>query len=59
MSAAKVSRDQANPENYPAEQAVEQKLTPEMKATIDALINPEGDLYNNARKMGFYCEQCG
>ena len=59
MSADKISSDQINPESYPAEQAVEQKLTPEMRATIDALINPEGDRYNNARKMGFYCEQCG
>lgn len=41
MSADKISSDQANPESYPAEQAVEQKLTPEMRATIDALINPE------------------
>lgn len=34
-------------------------ITPEMLAMAEALANPEGDPYDNARKMGFYCEQCG
>ena len=34
-------------------------FTPEMRAIADALVNPQGDPYDNARKMGFYCEQCG
>ena len=55
----KASDDKTKTTIYPAEQVVEEKLTPEMKAKVDALINPEGDRYNNARKMGFYCEQCG
>lgn len=37
----------------------EHGYTPEMKAIAEALTHPEGDPYNNARKMGFYCEQCG
>lgn len=34
-------------------------FTPEMQELADALTHPEGDPYNNARKLGFYCEQCG
>lgn len=34
-------------------------FTPEMRAIAEALTHPEGDPYDNARKMGFYCEQCG
>ncbi len=33
--------------------------TPEMLALAEALAHPEGDSYENARKLGFYCEQCG
>lgn len=33
--------------------------TPEMRAMAEALAHPDGDPYLNARKMGFYCEQCG
>lgn len=33
--------------------------TPEMRALAEALTNPKGDPYNNARELGFYCEQCG
>lgn len=34
-------------------------VTPEMLALAEALAHPEGDPYENARKLGFYCEQCG
>ena len=34
-------------------------ITPEMRALADALAHPEGDPYENGRKLGFYCEQCG
>ena len=34
-------------------------FTPEMRALAEALANPKGDPYNNARELGFYCEQCG
>ena len=34
-------------------------ITPEMRAIAAALANPEGDPYENGRKLGFYCEQCG
>ena len=34
-------------------------FTPEMRAVAEALTHPEGDPYDNARQMGFYCEQCG
>ena len=34
-------------------------VTPEMRALAEALAHPEGDPYDNARKLGFYCEQCG
>ena len=34
-------------------------FTPEMRALAEALTNPKGDPYNNARDLGFYCEQCG
>ena len=34
-------------------------VTPEMLAMAEALAHPEGDPYDNARRMGFYCEQCG
>ena len=37
----------------------EDSITPEMRAMAEALAHPEGDPYDNARKMGFYCEQCG
>ena len=37
----------------------EHGFTPEMRAIAEALTNPKGDPYNNAREMGFYCEQCG
>lgn len=37
----------------------EHGFTPEMHAIAKALTNPEGDPYENARRMGFYCEQCG
>lgn len=39
----------------PAKEAI----TPEMRELAQALTNPEGDPYTNARKLGFYCEQCG
>ena len=35
------------------------ELTPEMWEVAQALAHPKGDPYDNARKMGFYCEQCG
>lgn len=34
-------------------------VTPEMLALAEALAHHEGDPYENARKLGFYCEQCG
>lgn len=34
-------------------------VTPEMRALAEALAHPQGDPYDNARKLGFYCEQCG
>lgn len=34
-------------------------FTREMRAIAEALTHPEGDPYDNARQMGFYCEQCG
>lgn len=34
-------------------------ITPEMRALAEALAHPEGDPYENGRKLGFYCEQCG
>ena len=34
-------------------------VTPEMLALAEALAHPEGDPYENARRLGFYCEQCG
>ena len=34
-------------------------ITPEMRALADALAHPKGDPYENGRKLGFYCEQCG
>ena len=34
-------------------------ITPEMRAMVQAVTHPDGDPYDNARKMGFYCEQCG
>lgn len=34
-------------------------FTPEMRALAETLTNPKGDPYNNARELGFYCEQCG
>ena len=37
----------------------EDGYTPEMRALAEALTNPKGDPYNNARELGFYCEQCG
>lgn len=40
-------------------QVGEDGFTPEMHAIAHALTHPEGDPYDNARKMGFYCEQCG
>lgn len=41
------------------EQARKGTFTPEMREVAEALTHPEGDPYENARKMGFYCEQCG
>ena len=35
------------------------EVTPEMRAMAEALAHPKGDPYDNARRMGFYCEQCG
>lgn len=37
----------------------EDGFTPEMRAIAEALTKPEGDPYDNARDLGFYCEQCG
>ena len=34
-------------------------ITPEMRALAEALAHPKGDPYENGRKLGFYCEQCG
>lgn len=34
-------------------------VTPEMLVLAEALAHPEGDPYENARRLGFYCEQCG
>lgn len=34
-------------------------ITPEMRAIAAALANPDGDPYENGRRLGFYCEQCG
>ena len=34
-------------------------FTPEMRDIAEALTHPQGDPCDNARKMGFYCEQCG
>ena len=34
-------------------------FTLEMRALAEALTNPKGAPYNNARDLGFYCEQCG
>lgn len=34
-------------------------ITPEMRALAEALAHPEGDPYENGRKLGFFCEQCG
>ncbi|MBQ9001257.1 MAG: hypothetical protein IJ087_05325 [Eggerthellaceae bacterium] len=41
------------------EEARKGEFTPEMWEIAEALAHPEGDPYDNARKMGFYCEQCG
>ena len=41
------------------EEARKGTFTPEMREVAKALTHPEGDPYDNARKMGFYCEQCG
>ena len=35
------------------------EITPEMRAIAYALTHPEGDPYENGRKLGFYCENCG
>lgn len=53
---ARIPRKIARPDD---EQKDEDGFTPEMRAIAEALTNPEGDPYNNARNMGFYCEQCG
>lgn len=37
----------------------ENGYTAEMRAIAEALTNPKGDPYSNARDLGFYCEQCG
>ncbi|MBQ9043525.1 MAG: hypothetical protein IJ111_12025 [Eggerthellaceae bacterium] len=34
-------------------------VTPEMREIAEQLVHPDGDPYENARRMGFYCEQCG
>lgn len=34
-------------------------VTPEMREIAEQLAHPDGDPYENARRMGFYCEQCG
>lgn len=41
------------------EQSRKGTFTPEMWEVAEALAHPAGDPYENARKMGFYCEQCG
>ncbi len=41
------------------EEACKGTFTPEMWKVAHELTHPEGDPYDNARKMGFYCEQCG
>lgn len=41
------------------EEARKGTFTPEMWEVANELTHPEGDPYNNARRMGFYCEQCG
>ena len=35
------------------------EVTPEMRAIAEALAHPDGDPYENARRLGFYCENCG
>ncbi|MBE6472200.1 MAG: hypothetical protein E7Z99_01270 [Coriobacteriaceae bacterium] len=35
------------------------EITPEMRALAEALAHPEGDPYDNGRRLGFYCENCG
>lgn len=35
------------------------RVTPEMRAIAEALAHPKGDPYENGRKLGFYCENCG
>ena len=35
------------------------EVTPEMRALAEALAHPEGDPYDNGRRLGFYCENCG
>jgi len=37
----------------------EDGFTSEMRALAEAMAHPTGDPYNNARELGFYCEQCG
>lgn len=34
-------------------------VTPEMLELAEALAHPEGDPYENGRRLGFYCETCG
>lgn len=36
-----------------------EKVTPEMRAIAEALAHPTGDPYENGRRLGFYCENCG
>lgn len=41
------------------EERDEHGFTPEMRKLAEALTHPDGDPYDNARRLGFYCEQCG
>lgn len=34
-------------------------ITPEMRRIAEELTHPEGDPYENGRRLGFYCETCG
>ena len=49
-------RDKANPTEGEKDA---HGFTPEMRTIAEALTHPDGDPYDNARQMGFYCEQCG
>lgn len=60
MDNEKEQQEQAKPYVRPlARPGKNGEITPEMRAIAYALTHPEGDPYENGRKLGFYCENCG